>query len=150
MENRKDTIEELNDILAKTHDSVEGFREAAANVNDNRLMSYFNEQVITRKAFVTELEREIRSLGGEPAEDGTIAGTLHRGWINFKSSFSTDNTEEVLEECIRGEKNCIEEYDDLLEETHLPISTRQLLIKQKLMVEKTLLGLEIKEEIHDN
>lgn len=149
MENRKKTVEELNDILEKTHDSVQGFQKASEKTEDSMLKNYFNQQATTRQRFADELSAEVRSLGGEPKTSGTVKGSLHRSWMNFKAAFSSDNNEELLEEAIRGEKSCIEEYNDLLEETYVPASTRQLLEKQKRSVESTLADLERKEEIYD-
>lgn len=150
MENRKETIEELNDILERNYDSVAGFRKAAERANDNRLMGYFNEQVLKRQDYIDQLTAEVRNLGGEPKESGTVEGTLHRAWIDFKSAISFENDEEVIEACMTGEKKCIEEYNDLLEETHLPASTRQLLTQQKMGVIKSLASLQLKEEQYDH
>ena len=110
MENRKKTIEELNDILEKNYDAVNGYRKAAENAVgvtpsvDTTLMSFFNRQVKERQVFVDELKNEIRSLGGEPKEDGSVVGTLHRFWIDFKTAFSMDKEESILEACITGEE----------------------------------------------
>jgi len=152
MENNLEIIEELNDILQKNYDAVNGFQTAAEKVNDIKLMGYFNEQVIARKRFIMELSNEIKLLGGEPTESGSVAGTMHRAWMNIKQGFNynDDNREELIEECIRGEKQCIDEYNDLLEEKTMGASTRQLLNRQKAEVVSTLAELEIKEEIHDD
>lgn len=155
MENREKTIEELNDILEKNYDAVNGYRKAAENAVgaspsvDTKLMSFFNRQVKERETFVTELKNEIRSLGGEPKEDGSIEAALHRFWIDVKTAFSVDEEESILEACITGEEECLEEYDDLLEESHVPISTRALLQRQRAMVQATLNHVKLKEEIRD-
>lgn len=151
MKDHSEIIEELNDILERNYDAVKGFQTAAEKVNDVQLMGYFNNQVITRKKFIKEISSEVHNLGGEPKTSGTIEGTMHRAWMNIKDGFSfgDDNREELIEECIRGEKECIEEYNDLLEEIHLPVSTRSILTEQKMDIEKTLASLEVKEEIHD-
>ena len=149
MENRDRTIEELNDILAKNYDGLAGYRKAAEKSKNTFLMGYFNRRVNERKIFIDELTSEVRALGGEPTDDGTIQGTAHRMWLNLKAGFSDDNSEELLEECITGEKNALEEYDDLLEENYVPASTRTLLNKQKRMIQKALMELERQEEIVD-
>ena len=33
-----------------------------------------------------ELDAKVRSLGGEPAQGGSIGGSLHRAWTNIKSA----------------------------------------------------------------
>lgn len=149
MTDRKEIVEELNDILERNYDAVEGYRKAAENAKANKLMGWLNEQVIERKTFISELAAEVRSLGGTPKESGTVEGTLHRTWIDFKTALSFENDEDVVEACITGEKKCIEEYNDLLEESNVPVSTRTLLTKQKLAVQKALSILEVKEEMLD-
>lgn len=149
MQNREKTIEELNDILAKNYDALQGYRKAAERTKDNYLMGYFNNRAIERQEFIDELRTEVRSLGGEPTDDGTFQGSAHRVWINFKSALSFDDDEAILEECIRGEKNAIEEYDDLLEETHVPHSTRSLLHRQKTKIQEVLREIKMKEEVLD-
>lgn len=155
MENREKAIEELNDILEKNYDAVEGYRKAAENAAqatsafDNSLMSFFNRQVNERKVFIDELKAEVRSLGGEPKDDGSIAGAMHRFWIDFKTAFSTEEEESILEACITGEEKCLEEYDDLLEENYVPITTRALLQRQRAMIQATLNHVKIKEELAD-
>lgn len=149
MENRDKTIEELNDILAKNHDAIAGYRKAAETVNNSEIMGYFNRRVNERKIFVDELNTEIRALGGEPTDSGTIQGTAHRFWLSLKGGVFTNNAEEVLEESIRGEKNSIEEYNDLLEETYVPVSTRTLLENQKNMIHTALKEQGYMEEVVD-
>lgn len=157
MENRKETIEELNEILEKNYDAVHGYRKAAERAtkattpSDNSLMSFFNRQVNERQGFVEELKAEIRALGGTPEEDGSLAGTAHRFWIDFKTALSFDKEESILEACIKGEEECIEEYDDLLKETdvHVPSTTRALLERQRAVVQATLNHVKLKEELMD-
>lgn len=150
MEDRKEIIEELNDVLEKNYDSLNGYRKAAEDARDNLLMGYLNKQVLIRKEFIDELTTEVRALGGEPKTSGTAQGVMHRAWIDFKTALSLEKDEDVIEECIRGEKNCIEEYNDFLEESNVPVSTRTLLTKQKSIIEKVLVELEVKEEEYDD
>lgn len=151
MQNYSETIEELNDVLQKNYDAIEGFQTAAEKVNGNHLMGYFNKQVVARKRFVHELSAEIRNLGGEPTDSGSVKGSMHRAWMRIKDgfNFSDDNREELIEECIRGEKECIEEYNELLEKRPIPASTRQVLNRQRKEIENILSDLEIKEEVYD-
>jgi len=149
MGNRNEIIEELNDILERNYDSVKGFKKAAENADDNRLVGYFNKQVLKRKGFIGELSNEVSSLGGSPKDSGSVEGTLHRTWIDFKTALSYDNDENVIEACITGERKCMDEYNDLLKKTYVPSSTRALLQKQRTAVERSINSLELKEEEYD-
>ncbi|PHN02619.1 ferritin-like domain-containing protein [Flavilitoribacter nigricans] len=149
MQNHNEIIEELNDVIEKNHDAVRGYRKAAENVRESRLISFFNHQVTEREGFIRELQNEVRNLGGTPKAEGTFKGTMHRAWIDFKTALSFDKEESVLETCITGERNCINEYDDILEESGLPESTRSLLTRQKNAVQAALRQVEAKEEFRD-
>lgn len=53
----------------------------------------------------------------------------------------------MLEEAIRGEKASIEEYNDVLKETSLPSSTKDVLESQKATIETGLYNIKSLEEI---
>jgi uncharacterized protein (TIGR02284 family) len=149
MKDQAEIIEELNDVVKKNYDALNGYLKAAENVNNGSLKSFFNNQANQRRTFINELQSEVRTLGGEPATDGTFQGSVHRSWIDFKSALSANNEESVLEACITGEKNCIGEYNDILEESGLPTSTRNVLERQKSSVQSALNQVQAKEERWD-
>lgn len=149
MANYSEIIEELNDIIEKTYDSVKGYEKASEKVSDASLVNFFNRRINERQTFITELQNEVRSLGGTPDTHGSTTGSLHRAWIDFKTALSFDKDEAVLEACITGEKNCLGEYDDLLEESGLPDSTRQMLSRQRNAVQAALDQVKAKEEFRD-
>ncbi len=149
MQNHRKIIEELNDIIEKNYDAVRGYRKVADYANETRLINFFNGQARERERFITELQNEVRSLGGTPETDGSNKGSLHRAWIDFKTALSFDKEESVLEACITGEKNSINEYDDLLGESALPSTTRTLLMSQKQAVQSALRQIETEEEYRD-
>lgn len=149
MQQHSEIIEELNDIIEKSYDAVKGYRKAIDKVKDSNLISFFNRQINERERFISELQQEVRSLGGEPDAHGSTSGSLHRAWIDVKSMFSMDKEESVLEACITGEKNAIGEYNDLLEERGLPESTRSMLVRQRNAVETALREVQAQEEYRD-
>ena len=149
MQNHRKIIDELNDIIQKNYDAVKGYRKVAEHANETRLVNFFNSQARERERFITDLQNEVRSLGGTPEKDGSNKGSLHRAWIDFKTALSFDKEESVLEACITGEKNSINEYNDLLEESGLPSTTRTLLMSQKQAVASALRQIETEEEYRD-
>ena len=64
----------------------------------------------------TELEAQIRKLGGEPATSGSVGGTLHRRWTDIMSSVTGMEEHIVLEECERGEDAAMRNYEAALKE----------------------------------
>lgn len=76
-----------------------------------------------------ELQQEVRKLGGDPAKSGSVAATLHRGWINIKSAVTGKDEGAVISEAERGEDSAVANYRDALEQ-NLP-STVQMLVQRQ-------------------
>ncbi|EDP97517.1 PA2169 family four-helix-bundle protein [Kordia algicida OT-1] len=128
----KEVADKLNVILEKNYDAKEGYKTAAGNVESPILTSFFNRKATQRKEFADQLKSELKKLAQEPEESGSIAGALHRTWMNTKALFSSNNEEAMLEEAMRGEKASLEDYDDVLNsELYIPESLYKLLADQK-------------------
>ena len=138
----------LNALLEKTYDAEKGFKKAAENVDNESLKTYFNKKASERYVFGHDLKTEIKSYNQEVDKGGSTTGSAHRAWMDLKALFSFDDEESMLEEAIRGEEASLEEYDDVLKETSLPSSTKELLLKQKKSIENGLYNIKSLEEIH--
>jgi uncharacterized protein (TIGR02284 family) len=134
-ETRGEVLDQLNRLLTRAHDAENGYQEAAENVKDDELKGLFLAQSRERAEFGRELEREIRALGGEPDGGTSLASDLHRAWINLKSAVSGHTDKAVAEECQRGDSEALTDYKDVLEQTDIAASTRELLLRQKSKVE---------------
>lgn len=139
--------DKLNDLLEKTHDAEKGFRKAAENTNHTYLKNYFQRKAQERNGFGQELKGEINSFGEDIEKEGSFAGVAHRAWMDIKALFSMDNDESMLEEAIRGEKAALEEYNDILNETSLPLSTREVLLRHKEAIGNDLNTIKRLEDI---
>jgi len=124
-------IDRLNTLLTRTRDGERGYLEASENVKDPELKSLFLAQSRQRGEFATELDREVRALGGDPDTTTSLAADLHRAWINIKTTFAANDDKAVVEECRRGDSQAIDDYQDILQHTNLMASTRELLLRQK-------------------
>jgi uncharacterized protein (TIGR02284 family) len=134
-ETRGEVLDQLNRLLTRAHDAETGYQEAAENVKDAELKGLFLAQSQERAEFGRELDREIRALGGDPDAGTSLASDLHRAWINLKSAVSGHTDKAVAEECQRGDAEALSEYKEVLEQTDIAASTRELLLRQKSKVE---------------
>jgi len=125
----------LNSLLEKTYDAEKGFKNAAENVENPALKNYFTSKAEQRYNFGHELKTEIKAFGQDVDKGGSLTGTAHRAWMDVKALFTGDNEESMLEEAIRGEKSSVNEYQEVLNETSLPTSTKDLLATQKTKIE---------------
>lgn len=137
----------LNSLLEKTYDAEKGFKKASENVEHAALKSYFNQKAQERYNFGHELKTELSAFNQEVDKGGSLTGTMHRAWMDVKSVFSADNEESMLEEAIRGEKASVDEYQDVLNETSLPSSTKSILASQKTTIENGLSNIKTLEDL---
>lgn len=144
--NNDKIVSRLNDLLTKNYDSEKGYEEAAHEVDSPRLKAIFKRRSQQRYDFGHSLKAEIKALGGTPDKGTSILGDMHRRWINVKAALSNDTDETILEECERGEEACLEEYNEVLEDTTLPASTRSVLENQRNSVKMALQQVESLEE----
>lgn len=112
----KNSISILNDLIETLKDGQEGFKAAAKDVESADLKTLFAELSLQRSGFAGELQALVVSLGDpEPETGGSIAGALHRGWIDLKSSVASRDAHAILAECERGEDHAKKEYTQALE-----------------------------------
>jgi uncharacterized protein (TIGR02284 family) len=126
---RDEVISVLNNLIETCRDGQNGFQSAAEGVTNPSLKESFFQYAQQRGAFATELQEEVRALGGDPQTTGSVAGALHRGWINIKAAVTGKNEHNILEECERGEDSAMKNYQDALRQS-LPPTIINLINRQ--------------------
>ncbi|WP_209329819.1 ferritin-like domain-containing protein [Lunatimonas salinarum] len=116
MKPKKELVHDLNDLLERNYDAIQGYKDAARNVTNEELKRFFINQAKERLKLSEEVKVEIRLLGGNPVKEGSLLGIFHRSWMNFKTSLNHDNEKEVCQACITGEEKAVREYDQLLDQ----------------------------------
>ena len=117
--NREELIECLNDLIQTCRDGENGFQTAADHVKDRSLKELFNDCSVQRAQFASELESEVRQLGGSPAKSGSVSAAFHRGWMNIKSIVTGGSDDAIVAECERGEDAALENYQRVLKQNFL-------------------------------
>ena len=134
MSENKKTISVLNELIETCKDGQEGFRQASEAVKDTSLKSLFGRFSQQRAQFAGELQQEVIRLGGDPEDSGSVAATMHRGWINLKGAITGGDEASIISECERGEDSAKEEYRKALENNALPSSLRDTVERQYAQV----------------
>ncbi len=132
------TVSQLNQLLEKSYDAEKGYKNAIENVESARLKTFFQERAAERSHFATELHDELHKLNEEPKTKGSVAGAIHRTWMDIKTSWTKENEENILEECIRGEKASVEEYKEVLKGETLLTEVVPIIKGQLSRIESTL------------
>jgi len=119
----------LNDLIETSKDGEQGFRAAAEDTKNTELKAVFLRRAGDCATAVSELQQVVTRLGGKPEDSGTVAGAIHRGWVNLKAAVSSRTDLAILEECERGEDVAKASYTKALKET-LPEDIRLIVQRQ--------------------
>lgn len=125
----KETISVLNDLIETSKDGEKGFRECAEDLKNPQLKTTMVQRAQDCATAVAELQQLVRSLGGDPETSGSVAGDLHRRWVDLKSLVTGKDDEAILNECERGEDVALKSYRKALDKD-LPADIRVLVQRQ--------------------
>ena len=107
-----ETIDHLSHLMTINRDAESGFRTAAENVRNSEVESVFDHYAKQHAKFGQELQEEIKHLHGSPSEGGSLAGAVHRGWMDLKSTLSGHSAKSMLVSCESGEESAESSYLD--------------------------------------
>ena len=114
----------LNTLIGTLIDSVDGYQKAAADTTNTRFAEMFNARARERQQVLTKLQAAVARLGGNPEDDGTTAGAVHRGWINLKEAVLGKDDEAIVNEVERGEDYLKAKFEAARENVDLPAEAR--------------------------
>ena len=104
------------DLIETLEDGREGFAQGAEKLDDSdsELAAIFRRFSAQRASFLTELQDLARSYGDRIDESGSVAATLHRGWMSLKDALTGSSPSGVLDAAEQGEDHAVKEYDKAL------------------------------------
>lgn len=124
-----DVISTLNNLIEACKDREEGYRTAADGIEDPKFKTLFNNYAQQSAQFASELQREVRRLGGDAEKSGSFSGAMFRGWMNIKSAVTGGDESAIISECERGEDAAVKSYKDVLDDD-LPVDIRAIVERQ--------------------
>jgi uncharacterized protein (TIGR02284 family) len=123
-------IKIVQELVSTCRDGQNGYRDAAEHVTDSNLRQFFNQQSLEFAGFAGELEQELIALGEtNPDRSGSIAGGIHRAWIDVKTVLGGGD-QTILGSVEAGEDAAAKSYKEALEQTALPEHLAALIRKQ--------------------
>ena len=134
MENNKETIEILNDLVLVNNDRIVGYEEALKEieVDDGELRPLFLELIEQSHQFKMQLATEIEVLGSDVESGTSTSGKIHRAWLEVKAAFSGHSEKNILEECESGEDAIKKAYESALDNEYLPNYIKDILREQQV------------------
>jgi uncharacterized protein (TIGR02284 family) len=134
METTEKAIDVLNDLVKINNDRVAGFEKASENLeeDDRGLRPVFNKLAGESRDNAIALAEKARQFNDEAEEGTSVSGSLHRAWLDVKSTFTGNDLESILDECERGEDAIKAAYRSALEDSNeLPYEVVQLITSQQ-------------------
>jgi uncharacterized protein (TIGR02284 family) len=117
-------ISTLNTLIATTIDSITGYEDAAANSESGRFQDVFRQRATERQRVVEDLRSEVRRLGGNPEDDGSLMGKTHQRFLDLKAAITGRDEQAIINEVERGEDYLKEKWETALNSDALTGETR--------------------------
>ncbi|HEY4060548.1 MAG TPA: PA2169 family four-helix-bundle protein [Puia sp.] len=133
MQNTKETIEVLNDLVQINNDRITGYEKAIKETKpeDDDLKILYATMIAESHRIKIALATEIQALGAEVEQGTTTSGKIYRAWMDVKAVFSGHDRHAVLTNCEAGEDAAQRAYRMALEHDHLPSFIQELLLQQQ-------------------
>lgn len=129
MSDDKQVAKELVETLK---DGEKGFADAAHKLHGDdhpqwaATLQRLSEQ---RRDFHREIVAMGDDYGDDVDESGSLAATMHRGWISLKDALTGDDPEGVLKAALTGEDHAVSEYEKALQQD-LSAGFREVVTRQ--------------------
>lgn len=114
----------LNTLIATLLDSVDGYQKSAGDIDNQALADKFNARARERQSAVTKLQAAVASAGGNPEDDGTLAGGAHRAFLNLKEAVMGRDDKAIVAEIERGEDYLKNKFETALADVDLSPAAR--------------------------
>ena len=111
---QKDSVNVIEKLAEICKDGEKGYKDAAEHAKRSDLKSFFTTQSSERGRFARELQTVLMKLGKtEKKESGTVAGALHRVWIDTKVGLGAGD-KSILETVEKGEDEARDAYREAI------------------------------------
>jgi len=139
MQNNKETIEVLNDLIQINNDRIVGYERAIKELKDedDDLKVLFASMIAESHRNKIALATEVQSLGADPGKGTTTSGKVYRAWMDVRSVFTGHDRHTILENCEAGEDAAQRAYKSALEQDALPAFIKDLLVQQQLTLRES-------------
>ena len=133
MQNTKETIEVLNDLIQINNDRITGYEKAIreTKAEDEDLKILFAAMIAESHRNKIALATEVQTMGAEVENGTTTSGKIYRAWMDVKAVFTGHDRHTVLANCEAGEDAAKKAYRTALEHESLPAYIRELLVQQE-------------------
>jgi uncharacterized protein (TIGR02284 family) len=133
MENKKEIIETLNDLIKIQNDRIVGYERAIkeSTEKDADLKVLYASMIAESHKMKIALAMEVQVLGADAEKGTTAGGKIYRAWMDVKAIFTGHDRHAVLANCEAGEDAALAAYKTALRHEGLPAYLREILSEQQ-------------------
>ncbi|MER7072763.1 PA2169 family four-helix-bundle protein [Terrabacter sp. NPDC000476] len=131
-----DDAKVAKELVETLKDGERGFTSAAEKLRDSDRAEWattLQRLAEQRAGFRREIVEMGHEYGDDVDESGSVAATLHRGWISLKDALTGDDAGSVLGAAATGEDHAVSEYEKGLEQD-LSAGFREVVSRQHAAV----------------
>ncbi|HEY1009723.1 MAG TPA: PA2169 family four-helix-bundle protein [Sphingobacteriaceae bacterium] len=126
---------QLHRLIKICDETRETYTKAADRTESLELKNKFMEIAERRQQLADQLTEVISGHSTvHPDEHSDIMSSLHRAWMNVKTSLSSTGERGILEKCRDGDQAALDAYDDVLQGEILFSDLRPLIISQRTAI----------------
>jgi len=119
----------LNHLIETCRDGAKGFMAAAELVGDAKVKTLFTDIATERARFAEDLLPYAQRLGGATAPRGSAGASMHRRWMDIRSTLSGHDDRAILAEVLRGDNVSVLAFKTAIEGA-LPMTVRDVIERQ--------------------
>lgn len=136
MENNKETIEILNDLVQINNDRIAGYEKAIKELKDEdeNLKVLFLNMIDESRQAKLDLDNKVQVLGGMMEGGTTNSGKIYRAWMDVKAIFTGHGRHAILSNCHFGEDAVQTAYKTALASYNLPAYIREMISYQQQLL----------------
>ena len=114
----------LNGLIKTTLDSMKGYEDAAKDAESTQYATMFADFARDRAKVATDLQNQVRSLGGEPELDSSMLAAAHRTFMDLKQAITGKDDKTIIQEVERGEDHIKAKFEDAMKDRDLTPATQ--------------------------
>jgi uncharacterized protein (TIGR02284 family) len=119
-----DSSATLNTLTTTLIDSINGYTDAAENARSPQFQQIFRKLADERSRVVEDLRAEVRRMGGDPSDDGSLLGKTHQRFLDLKAAVTGRDDKAIINEVERGEDYLKEKFEAALNAEGLSADSR--------------------------
>ena len=113
----------LNGLIKTTLDSMKGYEDAAKDAQSTNFATMFADFARDRAQVATQLQAQVRTLGGDPETDSSVLAAAHRTFMDLKQAITGQDDKAIITEVERGEDHIKAKYEAAMKDGDLTPAT---------------------------